>query len=453
MHSMPHWCRIGWQDTQLEETPMQPMRRESPYPMVPIEEAQRIIATHVAPLPAEEVGALAADGRVLAEDVVADADMPDVPKAAVDGYALRAGDRRAGRRVVGELTAGGADRVALEPGMAARIMTGAPLPPGADAVIMVEQTEEQDGILRIAREVQPGDSIHVVGQDVGRGDLVLPRGTTLGAAEIGLLATIGRVRVRVHRRPVVAVLATGDEVYEPDATLSHGGIRDSNRYALMAAAREAGCETISLGIARDNADEQRRAILGGLERCDVLLTSGGVSMGTRDLIKPLLAELGTVHFGRIAYKPGKPTTFATIDRSVRANTSPNAITKGSQVAANASPLLVFGLPGYPVSSLVSFEVFVRPALRRLAGDARPDRPCVRVALAEPVTAAPDRPEYQRAIVAWEGGRLVAHSTGSQGSSRLLSLRGANALLIVPNDGRVHAAGEELNALLVGPLRE
>jgi molybdopterin molybdotransferase len=405
------------------------MRRESSYPMVPIEEAQRIIAAHVAPLPDEEIGALAADGRVLAEDVVAGADMPDVPKAAVDGYALRAGDGQTERRVVGELTAGGAGRVALEPGTAARIMTGAPIPPGADAVIMVEQTEEQDGVLRIAREVRPGDSIHVVGQDVGRGDLVLPRGTTLGAAEIGLLATIGRVRVRVHRRPVAAVLATGDEVYEPDAALSHGGIRDSNRYALMAAAREAGCETISLGIARDDADEQRRAILGGLERCDVLLTSGGVSMGTRDLIKPLLAELGTVHFGRIAYKPGKPTTFATVrDR------------------------IVFGLPGYPVSSLVSFEVFVRPALRRLGGDARPDRPRVRVALAEPITAPPDRPEYQRAIVAWEGGRLLARSTGSQGSSRLLSLRGANALLIVPNDGRVHAAGEELDALLVGPLR-
>jgi len=174
---------------------------------------------------------------------------------------------------------------------------------------------------------------------------------------------------------------------------------------------------------------QRAAILAGLEHADVLLTSGGVSMGTRDLIKPLLAELGTVHFGRIAFKPGKPTTFATV--------------RGK---------LAFGLPGYPVSSLVSFEVFVRPALRRMQGDASPERPRVRVLLRDPIKAPPDRPEYQRTIVAWEQGRLAARSTGSQSSSRLLSLRGANALLVVPADGRTHPAGEELEALLTGPLR-
>jgi molybdopterin molybdotransferase len=398
--------------------------------MVPIDEAQRIIAAHLAPLPSEEIDSLRGEGRVLAEDVLAPAPLPDVPKAAVDGYALIAGDGMAERRVIGELTAGGAGRMEVEPGTAARIMTGAPLPPGADAVIMVEQTEERDGVLRIDRALASGDSVHRVGQDIAPGELVLARGARLGAAEIGLLATIGRVRVAAYRRPVVAVLATGDEVYEPDAALGAGGIRDSNRYALMAAAREAGCETISLGIARDDAELQRRAILDGLERADVLLTSGGVSMGTRDLIKPLLAELGTVHFGRIAFKPGKPTTFATVRDK-----------------------LVFGLPGYPVSSLVSFEVFVRPALRRLQGDARPDRPRVRVGLADPIEAPPDRPEYQRAIVGWEQGQLTARSTGAQGSSRLLSLRGANALLLVPGDGRRYAMGEQLDALLTGPLVE
>ncbi len=259
------------------------------------------------------------------------------------------------------------------------------------------------------------------------GELVLARGTPLGAAEIGLLATVGRVRIQAYRRPLVAVLATGDEVHEPDAPLSAGGIRDSNRYTLLAAAREAGCATISLGIARDDAALQRAAILAGLERADVLLTSGGVSMGTRDLIKPLLAELGTVHFGRIAFKPGKPTTFATVRDK-----------------------LVFGLPGYPVSSLVSFEVFVRPALRRMQGDTRPDRPRISVVLRDPIQSSDDRPEYQRAIVAWEDGRLVARSTGAQGSSRLLSLRGANALLLVPASGKTHAPGEEMEALLTGP---
>jgi molybdopterin molybdotransferase len=407
---------------------MQPMRRESPYPMVPIEEAQRIIAAHAAPLGVEEVSSLTADGRILAEDVYAGEDQPDVPKAAVDGYALRAADGAAERRVLAEIIAGAPHTAVLPPGTAARIMTGAPLPPGADAVIMVEQTEERDGMLRIEQAVTPGNSVHSIGQDIGRGALVLARGTALGAAEIGLLATVGRVRAPVYRRPIVAVLATGDEVHEPDAPLGAGGIRDSNRYALMAAAREASCETISLGIARDDQALQRAAILDGLERADLLLTSGGVSMGTRDLIKPLLAELGTVHFGRIAFKPGKPTTFATV--------------RGR---------LVFGLPGYPVSSLVSFEVFVRPALRRLAGDARPERPRARVTLLEPITAPPDRPEYQRAVVSWQNGRLSARSTGAQGSSRLLSLRDANALLLVPGDGRTYPAGAELEALLTGPL--
>ena len=415
---------------------MPQMRRESPYPMVSIAQAQQIITAHVAPLGVEELDwrdrTAAAIGRVLAEDVYASEALPDVPRAAVDGYALRAADGLRKRHVLAELTAGGEGslpEVPLAAGTAVRIMTGAPVPPGADAVIMVEQTEEHDSMLTIQRAVRPGDNIHPVGQDIARGELVLAHGTVLGAAEIGLLATIGRVRVSVYRRPRVAVLATGDEVYEPDAVLGAGGIRDSNRYALLAAAHEAGCDAISLGIARDDEPIQRRAILEGLERADVLLTSGGVSMGTRDLIKPLLAELGTVHFGRVAFKPGKPTTFATVNGK-----------------------LVFGLPGYPVSSLVSFEVFVRPALRRMQGDARPERPRVRVTLRDPIQAPPDRPEYQRAIVSWEAGQLVARSTGAQGSSRLLSLRDANALLIVPQGERTYAAGEELEALLIGPLR-
>lgn len=407
---------------------MQPMRRESPYPMVPVEEAQRIIAGQIAPLGDELIDSLGAEGRVLAEDVLADAPLPDVPKAAVDGYALRAADGLEPRQVLAEITAGAPHNAPLPPGAAARIMTGAPLPPGADAVIMVEQTDEQAGVLRTRQPVAPGDSIHPVGLDIAAGQLVLARGSVLGPAEVGLLATLGRVRVRAFRRPVVAVLATGDEVYEPSAELPPGGIRDSNRYALLAAAREAGCATLSLGIARDQAETQRAAMLAGLEQADVLLTSGGVSMGTRDLIKPLLAELGTVHFGRIAFKPGKPTTFATV--------------RGK---------LAFGLPGFPVSSLVSFEVFVRPALRRLQGDAHPERPLVRVALADPIVAPADRPEYQRAVVSWRDGRLVASSTGGQGSSRLISLRGANALLLVPGDGRAYQPDDELQAMLTGPI--
>lgn len=407
---------------------MNDMRRESPYPMVPIEEAQRIITARTPLLPIEALDARDAQGYVLAEDVSAPEDMPDVPKASMDGYALLASDGSAPRRVLAELTAGGAQDVVLTPGTAARIMTGTPLPAGADAVVIVEQTHERDGELTIEEAPNRGQYIQAVGQDISQGTLVLTRGTALGAAEIGLLATLGRMRVRVYRRPVVAVLATGDEVVEPDAPRSAGIIRDSNRYALLAAVREAGCIGVSLGIARDDKALQRDAILRGLEGADVLLTSGGVSMGTRDLIKPLLAELGSVHFGRIAFKPGKPTTFATVQNK-----------------------LVFGLPGFPVSSLVSFEVFVRPALRRMQGADQPDRPRVRVALADAIKPAPDRPEYQRVQVAWRDGQLVATSTGVQNSSRLLSLRGANGLLLVPPGEKVYPAGTQLEALLTAPL--
>jgi molybdopterin molybdotransferase len=207
-------------------------------------------------------------------------------------------------------------------------------------------------------------------------------------------------------------------------------VYDSNRYALLAAVAEAGAEALSLGIVADEEQAQREALLHGLAQADVLVTSGGVSMGTRDLIKPLLAELGTIHFGRVATKPGKPTTFATVHNK-----------------------LVFGMPGFPVSSLVAFEVYVRPALRRLQGDNRPDRPHMQVVLADSVRASYGRTDYQRAVVRWQSGKLIAHSTGAQSSSRLLSLRGANALLIVPPDQQEHTPGTELDALLIGPLTE
>lgn len=409
---------------------MDAMRRESPYPMVSVDEAHRLIMAYVAPLAIEEVDALSAEGRVLAEQLHSPEAMPDVPKSAMDGYALRAADGVAVRRVVAELTAGNAPGLVIGPGEAARIMTGAPMPAGADAMIPVEQTEEQGGVLRIARALSPGDFVHTVGQDIADGALVLSPGAVLAAADVGLLATLGFTRVRVYRRPRVAVLATGDEIVEPAAPRPAGAVRDSNRYALLAAAREAGCEVVSLGIARDDRATQREAMLRGLDQADVLITSGGVSMGTRDLIKPILAELGTVHFGRIAFKPGKPTTFATV---------------GGRLA--------FGVPGFPVSSLVSFEVFVRPALRALQGDATPQRPRVRVAISAPVQPAPDRQEYQRVTVRWAGGRLVASSTGGQGSSRLLSLHGANGLLIVPPGEALHPAGAELDVLLTGPLAQ
>jgi molybdopterin molybdotransferase len=396
--------------------------------MLAIEEAQRIITAHVQPLPTEQVESLTAEGRVLAEDLFAPEAIPDVAKATVDGYALRSADGMRERSVVGELVAGTAERITVEPRTAVPIMTGAPVPAGADAVIMIEQTEEHAGVLRIRQPVQVGENIRSPGDDMAQGEALLARGTTLRPWDIALLASVGFTTICVYRRPRVAVLSTGNEVVEPDAPRAAGMVRDSNRYALLAAVREAGAEALSLGIAHDDPHVQREALQRGIAQADVLITSGGVSMGTRDLLKPLLRELGTIHFGRVASRPGKPVTFAT-----------------------ARQTLIFGMPGFPVSSLVAFETYVRPALRRLQGDAHPERPRVRVVLAEPIRAPHDRPEFQRAVVSWREGRLVAHSTGRQISTRLLSLRGANALLLVPAGEGSYQPGEELEAMLIAPL--
>jgi molybdopterin molybdotransferase len=397
--------------------------------MVSVAEALQVVS-HMSrtPLGIEMIAPHLAAGRVLAETVLAPADMPAEPRATVDGYAIRTSDGDAPRQVIAELTAGGGDRITLAPGQATRIMTGAPLPAGADAAVMVERTQEENGILTYQGSVRAGECVLPIGNDMRLDDVIIPAGATLSAGDVGLLTNIGLSLVAVYRRPIVAVLSTGDEVYEYDEPLPYGGVRDSNRHALMAAIQAAGCEARSLGIARDDQSLQRHKIMEGLTQADVLITSGGVSMGTKDFIKPLLAEIGTVHFGRIAFKPGKPTMCATVGERI-----------------------MFGLPGNPVSSLVSFEVFVRPALRRLMGDATPDRPRLPVHLGEPIRPSLDRPEYQRAIVRWQDGQLVASTTGAQGSSRLLSMRAANALLVIaPGEERL-AVGSLVEALIIGEI--
>jgi molybdopterin molybdotransferase len=265
--------------------------------------------------------------------------------------------------------------------------------------------------------------------DLARGQLVLAARSRIGPAEVGLLATAGRASVPVYRRPRIAVLATGDELVEPHQTQPPGSVRDSNRYALMAAAEEAGAEVVWHGHAIDDEALLEAAMRQGLAAADVLLTSGGVSMGTRDLIKPLLERMATIQFGRVSFKPGKPLTFAT----------------------TADRKLAFGLPGFPVSSLVTFEVFVRPALLKMGGAERVLRPRIDVALGHPIRPDPIRPEYQRATVSWEDGRFVARTTGLQASSRLLSIVGANALLELEAGGEPLAAGTMVPALLLTNL--
>jgi len=403
---------------------MQPSR----YGLVAVEAALQTILDHTPVLEPEEISLAEVLGRTLAEAVTSSENMPPFDASTVDGYAVIAADGSAERAILSEITAGQVGEVIVRAGTAARIMTGAPLPPGADAVVMVEDTAEADGRVTVRKALRPGENVQPMGADLAVGQPVLAAGTVLGAPEIGLLATLGRTRVKVGRRPRVAVMATGDELVEASQAPGPGAIRDSNGPSLMASVREVGAIPISLGIGRDDEAEQEARIAAGLDQADVVLTSGGVSVGSRDLIKPILERLGQIHFGRVAIKPGKPLTFATV-----------------------GPKLVFGLPGNPVSTLVTFEVFVRPALLKMEGRRAVLRPRVEVVLEHDVKPSPDRTEYQRAVVRWEGGRLLARTTGSQVSSRLLSVVGANGLIIIePGEAKV-PAGSTVPALLTGPL--
>ena len=288
---------------------MNEFRTKSEYPMIPWEEAWVIVANATVPLTPRRVGLTGLLGLVLAEDVVAASDVPPFAASKMDGYAVVASDGTGERLVLGEQKAGSALGVVVSSGTAMRIMTGAPLPRGADAVIPVEYTSEADGIMRSDNRVGAGENVRLPGKDVARGDRVLQRGTVLGPAEVGLLANLGRPEALVYPRPHVTVMATGDELVPPDRPLEPGQIHDSNSYALHAAVEAAGGVARRLGHAVDDEASLRQALLRATQDADVIITSGGVSMGTRDLLKPVLASLGTVLFGRVAIKPGQPLTF------------------------------------------------------------------------------------------------------------------------------------------------
>jgi molybdenum cofactor synthesis domain-containing protein len=290
---------------------------------------------------------------------------------------------------------------------------------------MVEYTQEDHGMVTLERQVAPNADVRPVGQDIIQGQRVLEAGTRLGPQEIGLLASLGRLSVLAYSRPRVAVLSTGNEIVEPAQHPQPGQIRDSNRYTLMAAIQRAGAQPVSLGIGSDIQEELTAKIFEGLATCDALVTSGGVSMGNLDLIKPILETRGQVHFGRVNMKPGKPLTFATI---------------------TGKP--VFALPGFPVSSLVSFEVFVRPALLQMGGHRLILRPRVPVTLETPLQGDAWRPEFHRAHLTRTPQGLTAQSTGMQSSARLLSMVGANGLLVLPKRAEMFVAGETITAILL-----
>ncbi|HVH62568.1 MAG TPA: gephyrin-like molybdotransferase Glp [Candidatus Dormibacteraeota bacterium] len=390
--------------------------RVSTYPLIDADEAAALVLERTPILDIEELALAECFGRVLAQDVVAAGPLPAFPSSAVDGYAVMSADAGKTLRVIGESAAGRPLNTPIVQGTAARVLTGGVVPEGADCVVMVEDVHVDGDRVTIPSNLRAGANFHRVGVDVAAGDRVLTSGTQLGAAEIGIAATVGRARLPVRRRPHVALMSTGDELVEVGKTPAPGQVPDSNRWALLAALREAGAEVRLLGIAPDEPEALRSRVTDALRDYEVLVTSGGVSVGTHDLVKPLLESLGTVHVGRVKLKPGKPFTFATLEHR----------------------RVAFGLPGFPVSSLVTFEVFVRPALRKMQGFTQLFRPTLPVRLGYDAQPSPDRTEYQRVTLRKEGRELVAETTGSQSSSRLLSLAGAHALVRV-------APGESLKA--------
>jgi len=401
--------------------------------MLPVERALAIVLEATPILPFESVPAGEALGRYLQETVQADHDYPEFDKSLMDGYAVIAADlksRLRPLRVIQEIPAG-TDPARLTPvihGTAARIMTGAPVPPGADAVVMVEETEplpDDPQSIRPNRAVEPGVNISRRGADVRSGDVLLEIGDSIGPGEIGVLASCGRRRIQVGGRARLAVLATGDELVESSEVPGPGRIRNSNGPVLMALARGAGASERYLGIAPDDATILRRRIEEGLES-DVLVLSGGVSMGAYDLVGEALRALGVeIKFERVAIKPGKPFTFGRRGRT-----------------------LVFGCPGNPVSTYVIFEVFARPALRRMQGSPRPAPAPLRGILTTPVRQRPGRAGYHQARATWTGAAFAVEILPTTGSADFVSCARGNALAIVPSEIAALAAGEPVDFLLL-----
>jgi molybdopterin molybdotransferase len=372
-------------------------------------------------------------GRVLAEAIHSDIDMPPFDKATMDGYAVRAADLAAGKAtlaVVGEVMAGQTPSVRVGPGQAVRIMTGAPLPDGADAVVMVEHTHPLDGgRVEIDDAPRPRQNIIARGQEMRGGDEILPAGTTIRPQHLGILATVGRTQALFVPAPAVAVLATGDELIDPAGTPGPGQIRNSNAAMLLGQVARAGSVPHDLGIGRDNTGSLRERIRAGLDRANVLILSGGVSAGKLDLVPGVLAEEGVaIGFHKIRMKPGKPLLFGTFERP------------------DGKKRLIFGLPGNPVSSFVCFELFVRPALRCLAGQRALELPVVAAELSADFTYKTDRPTYYPARLEHAARSWRVEMLPWQGSADLRALLPADGLAVLPAGELIYRAGQFLDVL-------
>lgn len=399
--------------------------------MLTVEEARERILARFQSVDAEDVPLPDALGRVLARDAVAAEQLPAFANSAMDGYAVRSTDTLGASsqtpralRLVGEVPAGRVYEGRVSEGEAVRILTGAPLPDGADAVLQQELTTVRGDEVQLLAEAPVGNNLRYPGEDVHIGDLLVPNGTEIGPAEIALLAALGVHPVRVTRRPRVAILATGDELAPLGETPRPGQIRESNSAYLAAVVRRAGAEPWLLGIARDRADELR-AMLAQARSADLILTSGGVSVGDYDLVKQILDEQGGIEFWRVRMRPGKPVAFGSL---------------------GGTPLL--GLPGNPVSAAVTFELFGRPAIRRMLGCRQIERPLIEVVVSGRDIQRVDRRNFVRARLDSVGGTVVATPTGAQESHIISSLQGATALLVIMEGEGVVRAGDHVQALLL-----
>ncbi len=402
-------------------------------PSVSVEEHLERVLDGIQPLPPYDQPLLDALGLPVGEPIVAGIDLPAFDNSGMDGYAVHSADLAGADPgapvalpVVGEAAAGQTNLFALPPGTAAKIMTGAPVPSGADAVVPVEWTDGGVARVRIDRPAEPGLYVRRTGEDIRTGELAVRAGTPIGPAQVGLLAAVGRERVLVRPRPRVVVLSTGSELVDVGRRPGVGEILDSNSYALAAAARDAGAEVYRAGIVPDDHARLMRVLEGQLVRADLIVTSGGVSAGAYDVVKEALTELGTVEFVGVAMQPGKPQGFGTL-------------------GPDGTP--IFCLPGNPVSALVSFEVFVRPAVRLMLGKRHLVRRSVRAAAVRPLSSPPGRRQYRRGLLHREAdGHYSVEPVGGAGSHLLAGLAQANCLIVIDEEVTEVPEGDQVTVI-------
>jgi molybdopterin molybdotransferase len=400
--------------------------------MIALEEALHRILDAIHPLGLEKINILDALGRVIGEDIVASRNLPPKNNSAMDGYAIRWSDTRGASRekpaileVIEDIPAGSIPHKTVSNEQAARIMTGAPIPEGADAVMRMEDTEKDGGRVRIFAEAAESQDIRRAGEDVMQGEKVIARGDILRPAEIGMLAALGRSFIPVYQKPLVAVLATGDELVDVDESPTPWQIISSNSYAIAAQILDCGALPLQIGIAKDTREDLTAKLASAL-RADLIISSGGVSVGDYDLVKDIMKEVGNrMQFWQVAMRPGKPLAFG---------------------ALNDVPL--FGLPGNPVSSMVSFEQFVRPSILKMMGHRNLYRRTVKAELRDAISKKKGVRHFIRARISFEDGRYFAVTTGAQGSGILKSMVQANGLIVLPEEKTSVRVGETVTVQLV-----